>query len=157
MFFLFLKRRKKKIINSQILKRIREKDFMRRFNASILLHCFSSYAGGCSVTAPAQMLGLTFVYHCPCPPARDFGCRVSGLVFLPACFKRLCATLICLTKNLVYKNIEAQMRKKIRTIVRTSSALNLRESKKHLNLIVAAKNNPFNNRWINLPHFTPTE
>ena len=31
-------------------------------------------------------------------------------------------TLFSLTKNLVYKNIEAQMWKKIRTIVRTSSA-----------------------------------
>ena len=38
-------------------------------------------------------------------------------------------TLICLTKNLVYKNIEVQMRKKIRTILRTSSASNLRKSK----------------------------
>ena len=36
-------------------------------------------------------------------------------------------TLKCLTKNLVYKNIEAQMRKKIRTIIRTSSASNLGE------------------------------
>ena len=32
-------------------------------------------------------------------------------------------TLISLTKNLVYKNIEAQIGKKIRTIVRTLSAL----------------------------------
>ena len=24
---------------------------------------------------------LAFFYHCPCPPARDFGSRVYGLVF----------------------------------------------------------------------------
>ena len=36
-------------------------------------------------------------------------------------------TLISLTKNLVYKNIEAQMWKKIRTIIATSPASNLGE------------------------------
>ena len=35
-------------------------------------------------------------------------------------------TLFSLTKNLVYKNIEAQIWKKIRTIIRTSSASKLR-------------------------------
>ena len=44
-------------------------------------------------------------------------------------YSTLALTLICLTKNLVYKNIEAQMRKKIRTIVRTSSASDVGESK----------------------------
>ena len=34
-------------------------------------------------------------------------------------------TLISLTKNLVYKNIEAQMWKKVRTIIRTSPALKI--------------------------------
>ena len=66
-------------------------------------------------------------------------------------------TLICLTKNLVYKNIEAQMRKKIRTIVRTSSASNVGESKNIWTSFVAAKNNPFYDRWINIPHYTQTE
>ena len=37
-------------------------------------------------------------------------------------FKARPSTLISLTKNLVYKNIEAQMWKKIRTIIRTSPA-----------------------------------
>ena len=36
--------------------------------------------GGLGVTAPAQQLGL--FHHCPCPPARDLGIRVSGLVYL---------------------------------------------------------------------------
>ena len=28
--------------------------------------------GSFCITAPAQMLGLSLFYHCPCPPARDF-------------------------------------------------------------------------------------
>ena len=39
---------------------------------------------------------------------------------------RNASTLFSLTKNLVYKNIEAQMWKKIRTIVKKSPALNRR-------------------------------
>ena len=33
---------------------------------------------GSCITAAAQI--LSFIYHCTCPPARDFGSRVSGLV-----------------------------------------------------------------------------
>ena len=43
-------------------------------------------------------------------------------------------TLISLTKNLVYKNIEAQMRKKIKTIIRTLPT-SKPGFKKYLNLI----------------------
>ena len=38
-------------------------------------------------------------------------------------------TLISLTKNLVYKNIEAQIRKKIRTMVKTLPASRTKEFK----------------------------
>ena len=43
------------------------------------------------------------------------------------------STLICLTKNLVYKNIEAQMWKKIRIIIRISPA---REDCKNILLLL---------------------
>ena len=39
--------------------------------------------------------------------------------------RRRTDTHISLTKNLVYKNIEAQMRKKIRTIIKISPALEI--------------------------------
>ena len=42
---------------------------------------FFGVTGGFCITAPAQMLGLAFIYR-PCPPARDFSSRVHGLVCL---------------------------------------------------------------------------
>ena len=73
--------------------------------------------------------GLTSPQTYNLPPITDGGCQKKKKHDIINGQKREVITLICLTKNLVYKNIEAQMRKKIRTIVRTSSASNLREFK----------------------------
>ena len=52
-------------------------------------------------------------------------------------------TLFSLTKNLVYKNIEAQLWKEIRIIIRTLSASRPEEFKNILTSFVAIKNIPF--------------
>ena len=46
----------------------------------------------------------------------------SWLLQIARLIHMICVTLISLTKNLVYKNTEAEMTKKIRTIIRTLSA-----------------------------------
>ena len=39
---------------------------------------FLAFTDGFCITAPAKMLGLAFCR--PCPPLRDLGCRVHGLI-----------------------------------------------------------------------------
>ena len=43
--------------------------------------CFYGFFGVFCITALVQMLALA-CFHCPCPPARDFGSCVSSLVFI---------------------------------------------------------------------------
>ena len=71
--------------------------------------------GGFCITAPAQMLSL--FHHYPCPPARDFGSRVSGLVFLVVLLllnrprldyrvSGLVSIIKCGIEALIYENIQ---------------------------------------------------
>ena len=53
--------------------------FHKTFSFSLV--SFYGVNGQFCITAPAQMFKLAFFYHCPCPPVRDLGSRVSGLGF----------------------------------------------------------------------------
>ena len=65
--------------NMQIGFQSRARDSISRYVGRSVTLCFFRRLWYFCITAPAQMFGQPF-YHCPCPPARDFGSRVSDLV-----------------------------------------------------------------------------